>query len=98
MANPLTRPRAIANVACLAAAACTASPALAAAISLPMEQWSSYLLYGSIALLVAGVLAKMFTYRNGERTETAAQAPGDSGVSIGMYRNKVLSPGNQAAS
>jgi hypothetical protein len=93
MAYPLTRPRLIANIAAVTAAACAVSPAFAA-ISLPTEQWSSYLLYGSIALLVVGVVAKMLTYRNGARAETARQMPNEGGVTIGMYRNKILSPGN----
>jgi hypothetical protein len=94
MANHLHRPRAFANIAAVTAAAVAVSPAVAATISLPVEQWSSYLLYGSIALLVAGVLAKMLSYRNDARTELAGQGHPEGGVTIGMYRNKVLSPGN----
>lgn len=86
------RPRVIANTVAALTAACGVSPAFAA-MSLPVDQWSSYLLYGSIALLVVGVLAKMLTYRNGARADAPMQTHGE-GVTIGTYRNKVLSPGN----
>ena len=94
MATHSTRPRNIAAAGAVLAAACAASPALAAISLPPVDQWSSYLLYGSIALLVAGVLAKMFTYRNGKHAEMAQPAQEEGGVTIGTYRNKVLNPGN----
>jgi hypothetical protein len=62
-----------------------------AAISLSAQQWSTYLLYGSIALLVAGVVGKMLTYAS--RASAPDQANLPRPFSIGMYRNSVLSPG-----
>lgn len=94
MATNSIRPRTIAGAGAVLAAACAASPALAAISLPPVDQWSSYLLYGSIALLVAGALAKMFTYRNGNHAELAQPMQDAGGVTIGTYRNKVLSPGN----
>jgi len=90
------RPRTIAIAAAFLAAACAASPAFAAISMPPADQWSSYLLYGSIALLVAGVLAKMFTYRNGAGAHAEVVQPlqNEDDVTIGTYRNKVLAPGN----
>jgi len=76
-------------------AACAVSPAFAAIALPPVDQWSSYLLYGSIALLVVGVLAKMLTYRNGGHAEVIQPMQHNEGdVTIGTYRNKVLAPGN----
>ena len=88
------RPRTVAIAAAFLTAACAVSPAFAAISLPPTEQWSSYLLYGSIALLVAGVLAKMLTYRNGGHAEVAQSMQNDGEVTIGTYRNKVLAPGN----
>ncbi len=75
-------------------AVCAASPAFAAIALPPADQWSSYLLYGSIALLVAGVLAKMFTYRNSGHADVVQPMQNDGDDTIGAYRNKVLAPGN----
>ncbi len=94
MATHPIQPRIIAGAGAALAAACAASPAFAAISLSPVDQWSSYLLYGSITLLVAGVLTKMFTYRNGKHSETAQPTHDEGGVTIGTYRNKVLSPGN----
>ena len=94
MATYPIRPRTIAIAGAVFTATCAASPAFAA-ISLPSaDQWSSYLLYGSIALLVTGVLAKMLTYRNDGHPEVAPPTQNEGGVTIGTYRNKVLSPGH----
>jgi hypothetical protein len=62
-----------------------------AAISLSAQQWPTYLLYGSIALLVAGAVGKMLTYASGDSAPLPANSPRSLG--IGMYRNSVLSPG-----
>ena len=62
-----------------------------AAMSLSAEQWSTYLLYGSIALLVAGAVGKMLTYS--PRGSASDQVNVPRCFSIGMYRNSVLSPG-----
>jgi hypothetical protein len=94
MTTPLIRPRTVAIAAAFFTAACSVSPAFAAISLPPTEQWSSYLLYGSIALLVAGVLAKMLTYRNGGHAEVIQPMQNDGDVTIGTYRNKVLAPGN----
>lgn len=88
------RPRSIPIAAAFFTAVCAASPAFAAISLPPTDQWSSYLLYGSIALLVVGVLAKMFTYRNGGHAEVVQQMQNDGDINIGTYRNKVLAPGN----
>lgn len=88
------RPRTVAIAAAFLAAAGAASPAFAAISFPPADQWSSYLLYGSIALLVAGVLAKMLTYRNGGQAEVVQPMQNEGDVTIGTYRNKVLAPGN----
>lgn len=87
------RPRTAAIAGAVLTAVYSASPAYAAIPLPPVDQWSSYMLYGSIALLVAGVLAKMFTYGNGKHAEMASTHSED-GVTIGAYRNKVLSPGS----
>ena len=94
MANQPFRLRTIASAGAALAATCATSPVLAAVSLPPADQWSTYLLYGSIALLVAGVLGKMFTYRNGKPSEMAQPTQDEGGVTIGTYRNKVLSPGN----
>ena len=94
MTTQFIRPRSIAIAATFLSVACASSPAFAAISLPPADQWSSYLLYGSIALLVAGVLAKMFTYRNGGHVETVQPMQNDGDVTIGTYRNKVLAPGN----
>jgi hypothetical protein len=60
------------------------------AMSLSVQQWPTYLLYGSIALLVAGVVGKLLTYAS--RTSAPDHANLPRPFSIGMYRNKVLSP------
>ena len=93
MTHQSTRPRTTA-IAAAFLAACAASPAFAAIALPPADQWSSYLLYGSIALLVAGVLAKMFTYRNGAHAEVVTPMQSEGDITIGTYRNKVLAPGN----
>jgi len=93
MTTRLIRSRNSAIVASFVAA-CAASPAFAAIALPPADQWSSYLLYGSIALLVAGVLAKMFTYRNIGHADVVQPSQDDGDVTIGAYRNKVLAPGN----
>ena len=75
MATYLTRPRTLATTVAVLTAACGVSPAFAA-ISPSVDQWdqlSGDLLYGSIALLVAGVLGKMFTYRNAKRPDVMKQ-------------------------
>jgi hypothetical protein len=59
----------------------------------PTDQWSSYLLFGSIALLVCGVLVKMFTYQARSRTESTEPLESDERFTIGAYRNRTLSPG-----
>ena len=61
-----------------------------AAFSVPAEPWSTYLLYGSIALLIAGAVGKMLTY--GGRAPAQEHADAQRPFSIGMYRNSVLSP------
>ena len=94
MANQSFRLRTFASAGAALAATCATSPAFAAMSLPPADQWSSYLLYGSIALLVAGVLAKMFTYRNGNSPEMTQPTQDEGGVTIGTYRNKVLSPGS----
>ncbi len=94
MATYPIRPRTLGIAATVITAAFGASPAFAAITLPPVDQWSSYLLYGSIALLVAGVLAKMFTYSNGKNVEMSQATPSEDDVSIGAYRNKVLRPGN----
>jgi hypothetical protein len=65
------------------------SPAFAA-FPVSAQQWPSYLLYGSIALLVAGAVGKMLTY--GSRTSEPDRPGAPRPFSIGMYRNSVLSP------
>ena len=61
-----------------------------AAISVPAQPWSTYLLYGSIALLIAGAVGKMLTY--GVRTPAQEHANAPRPFSIGIYRNSVLNP------
>ena len=62
-----------------------------AAMSLSAQQWPTYLLYGSIALLIAGMVGKLLTYRSRASMQEHASLPRP--FSIGMYRNSVLSPG-----
>jgi hypothetical protein len=70
------------------------SPAFAAmSMSLPTEQWSTYLLFGSIGLLVCGVVIKMLTYGAKTPGEPVAPAQPDDSFTIGAYRNRTLSPG-----
>ena len=88
MANHPFRLRTIAGAGATLAAVCATSPAFAAISFPPADQWSSYLLYGSLALLVAGVLAKMLTYRNGKHAGMAQPMQDEGGVTIGTYRNK----------
>jgi len=89
MSNSLVRSRIAAGRALGYAAFGFVTPAFAA-VSLPAQQWPTYLLYGSIALLIAGAVGKMLTYRS------RASAPDDPNLprpfGIGVYRNSVLSP------
>jgi hypothetical protein len=75
-------------------AALTATSALAADMSFA-QQWTTgvpaYLLFGSIALLVFGVLLKLFEgpqKANADQLDDSYPIPG----SIGIYRNSVLDP------
>lgn len=68
--------------------------------TLTTDEWSAYLLYGSIALLICGVLLKMFTYRGLPESESrpfAAEvypaAGAEERYTIGDYRNRALIPG-----
>ena len=90
MATHPIRPSTIAIAGVIVTAMCAVSPAHAAISLPPVDQWSSYVLYGSIALLVAGVAAKMFTYRNGNHAEMAQPTHNESDITIGAYRNKML--------
>ena len=62
-----------------------------AAISPSAQQLPTYLLYGSIALLVTGAVGKMLTYTSRGSASGKANVP--PAYSIGMHRNTVLSPG-----
>ena len=62
-----------------------------AALSLSAQQWPTYLLYGSIALLIAGIVGKVLSYRSRASVQDHASLPRP--FSIGRYRNSVLSPG-----
>ena len=66
-----------------------------AAISPSAQQLPTYLLYGSIALLVTGAVGKMLTYTSRASEPGKADLPRPYG--IGMYRNSVLSPGEWEA-
>ena len=79
-----------APVAASLAIAFSASPALAAGVYLPAEQWSTYLLVGSIALLVAGVVGKLIKSDADSTAPSSASARGDMTEGIGIYRNSVL--------
>jgi uncharacterized membrane protein YgdD (TMEM256/DUF423 family) len=83
--------RAIMRLMSGAMGACAVSPAFAATSMTP-EQWSSYLLFGSIALLVAGVVAKMLRYSSRTGGEALDKSNDDGTLTIGAYRNRVLSP------
>lgn len=75
-----------------AAAASVMSPAFASVTLLPAQEWSSYLLFGSIALLVAAMVGKMITYRSHSAPDSPVGVD-DGSSGIGVYRNSVLSPG-----
>ena len=77
-------------VATSLAIALAASPAVAAGSYLPAEQWSTYLLFGSIALLIAGVGGKIIKSDTDSTLASNAGVAGDVPAGIGMYRNSVL--------
>ena len=85
--SPLFRPVPFAATLVIA---CSTSPAFAAGVYLPGSQWSSYLLFGSIALLIAGVVGKLIKSGSDSTTPTTPGATGDAMSGIGMYRNSVL--------
>ena len=90
MSNSLVRSRIAAGRALGYAAFGFVTPAFAA-VSLPAQQWPTYLLYGSIALLIAGAVGKMLTYTSRGSVPDQLNLPRT--FTIGMYRNSVLSPG-----
>jgi hypothetical protein len=89
MSNSTVRPNIVAGRMLGYAALGFVTPAFAA-LPLSAQAWPTYLLYGSIALLVAGAVGKMLTY--GSRAQSPDAARLARPFSIGMYRNSVLSP------
>lgn len=57
-----------------------------------MQGWQDYLLMGSLALLVIAVVAKAISMSARRETLPQPDPHADTTISIGSYRNRVLTP------
>ncbi len=57
-----------------------------------MQNWQEYLLLGSLALLLVAIVAKVISMSARRETPPQPEPDADAPVSIGSYRNRVLTP------